>query len=87
MCLPARNEATTIGPILEHLAPLVELELIDQIVVVDNSTDGTGDIARSLGAEVHDQERLLPEFGPVLGKGDAMWRALARAARRNHLLS
>jgi glucosyl-3-phosphoglycerate synthase len=76
VCLPARNEATTIGPILEHLAPLVELKLIDQIVVVDKSTDGTGDIARSLGAEVHDQELLIPEFGPVLGKGDAMWRAL-----------
>ena len=29
-----------------------------------------------MGAEVHDQESLLPEFGPVLGKGDAMWRAL-----------
>jgi glucosyl-3-phosphoglycerate synthase len=76
VCLPARNEAATIGPILEQLAPLVELEVIDQIVVVDNSTDGTGDIARSLGAEVHDQELLIPEFGPVLGKGDAMWRAL-----------
>jgi glucosyl-3-phosphoglycerate synthase len=76
VCLPARNEAATIGPILEQLAPLVELGLIDQIVVVDHSTDGTGDLARSLGAEVHDQELLMPEFGPVLGKGDAMWRAL-----------
>ncbi len=76
VCLPARNEAATIGPILEQLVPLVELEVIDQIVVVDNSSDGTGEIARSLGAEVHDQELLMPEFGPVLGKGDAMWRAL-----------
>jgi glucosyl-3-phosphoglycerate synthase len=25
---------------------------------------------------VHDQEQLRPELGPVLGKGDAMWRAL-----------
>ena len=25
---------------------------------------------------MHDQETLLPELGPVLGKGDAMWRAL-----------
>ncbi len=29
-----------------------------------------------MGAEVHDQEHLAPELGPVLGKGDAMWRAL-----------
>src|SRR5436305_2888220 len=76
ICLPARNEAATIAPILAQLVPLTERGVIDQIVVVDNSTDGTGDIARSLGAEVHDQEKLMPRFGPVLGKGDAMWRAL-----------
>ncbi len=45
-------------------------------MVVDHSSDGTARIARELGVEVHDQEELLPEFGPVLGKGDAMWRAL-----------
>lgn len=76
VCLPARNETATIGPILQELAPLAELGVIDQIAVVDNSTDGTGEIARSLGAEVYDQELLRPELGPVLGKGDAMWRAL-----------
>jgi glucosyl-3-phosphoglycerate synthase len=76
VCLPARNEAPTIGPILQQLMPLREAGVIDQIVVVDNSTDGTAEIARGLGAEVHDQEQLLPELGPVLGKGDAMWRSL-----------
>src|SRR6185312_11768514 len=77
VCLPARNEARTIGRILEQLTPLRELEIIDQVVVVDHSTDGTGEIASRYGAEVHDQESLLPEHGPVLGKGDAMWRGLA----------
>jgi glucosyl-3-phosphoglycerate synthase len=76
VCLPARNEERTIGPILEHLLPLVELGVADQVVVVDHSSDGTAEIARRLGAEVHDQEQLMPELGPVLGKGDAMWRAL-----------
>jgi glucosyl-3-phosphoglycerate synthase len=76
VCLPARNEAATIAQILSHLVPLTEQGVIDQIVVVDHSTDGTAEIARSLGAEVHDQEELMPEFGPVLGKGDAMWRSL-----------
>ena len=76
VCLPARNEARTIGGILEQLMPLVELGVVDQVLVVDNSSDGTGEIARGLGAEVRDQEELMPEFGPVLGKGDAMWRAL-----------
>jgi glucosyl-3-phosphoglycerate synthase len=78
VCLPARNEAATIGPILEQLNPLVDLGVIDQIVVVNHSTDRTGEIAQELGAEVYDQEVLMPEFGPVLGKGDAMWRALRK---------
>jgi glucosyl-3-phosphoglycerate synthase len=76
ICLPARNEARTIGPILEQLLPLRELGVVDQIAVLDHSTDGTGEIARRLGAEVHDQQELMPELGAVLGKGDAMWRAL-----------
>jgi glucosyl-3-phosphoglycerate synthase len=76
VCLPARNEARTIGPILEQLIPLRDRGVLDQIVVVDRSSDGTAQIARRLGAEVHDQDELMPEFGPVLGKGDAMWRAL-----------
>ena len=77
LCLPARNEARTIGRILEQLTPLLQLGVIDQLVVVDNSTDGTAEIARGWGAEVHDQEQLMPGLGPVLGKGDAMWRALS----------
>jgi glucosyl-3-phosphoglycerate synthase len=76
LCLPARNEARTIGPILEALLPLQDAGVVDQVVVVDHSTDGTADIARRLGAEVHAQEALSPELGPVLGKGDAMWRSL-----------
>jgi len=30
------------------------------------------------GVEVWPEEPLLPEFGPVLGKGDALWRALSK---------
>jgi glucosyl-3-phosphoglycerate synthase len=77
VCLPARNEARTIGPILSELIPLRDRGVLDQIVVVDRSSDGTAEIARKLGAEVHDQDELMPELGPVLGKGDAMWRALS----------
>jgi glucosyl-3-phosphoglycerate synthase len=77
ICLPARDEERTIGAILERLEPLRELGLIDQIVVVDDSSDRTAAIARAHGVEVHPQGALRPELGPVLGKGDAMWRALA----------
>ena len=76
VCLPARNEAATIGAIVDALMPLVDAGAIDQVVVLDDSTDGTGEIAAARGAEVHDQSALRPECGPVHGKGDAMWRGL-----------
>jgi glucosyl-3-phosphoglycerate synthase len=77
VCVPARDEAATITGIVEPLVRLRERGVIDQVAVVDASRDGTGDIARRAGAEVYDQSALMPEFGPVLGKGDAMWRALS----------
>jgi glucosyl-3-phosphoglycerate synthase len=77
VCLPARDEERTIGSIVAALMPLVERGTIDQVVVVDDSSDGTGEIASRLGAEVHRQSDLHPELGPVQGKGDAMWRSLS----------
>jgi glucosyl-3-phosphoglycerate synthase len=77
VCLPARNEESTIGAIIRELIPLRDAGAIDQIVVVDASSDATARIANALGAEVHIQDHLRPELGPALGKGDAMWRSLA----------
>jgi glucosyl-3-phosphoglycerate synthase len=77
VCVPARDEAATIASVVEPLVRLRAAGVVDQIVVVDASSDGTGDIAARLGAEVHSQGDLMPQFGPVLGKGDAMWRALS----------
>jgi glucosyl-3-phosphoglycerate synthase len=76
VCLPARDEQDTIGPILADLMPLLGLGVVDEVVVLDESEDATGDIARRMGATVHRQSALCPELGPVQGKGDAMWRAL-----------
>jgi glucosyl-3-phosphoglycerate synthase len=76
--LPTREVADTIGRIVDRLQSLDGL--IDQILVIDAaSRDRTAEIAASLGAEVHQESELLPEFGQALGKGDAMWRALAVA--------
>lgn len=77
--LPAREVADTIGPILESLRTLDDV--IDQVLVIDAaSKDGTAALAAELGAEVHQESELLPEFGPARGKGDAMWRALSVAS-------
>jgi glucosyl-3-phosphoglycerate synthase len=81
LILPAREVAGTIGPILDTVARLNERTgLVDQVLVIDaDSADGTADIARAHGAEVHSENELLPEYGPAQGKGDAMWRALSVA--------
>jgi glucosyl-3-phosphoglycerate synthase len=75
--VPARDEAQTIASVVGPLLELRAHGALDQVVVVDASHDGTGEIAARLGAEVYAQAELLPSFGPVLGKGDAMWRSLS----------
>jgi glucosyl-3-phosphoglycerate synthase len=78
VCLPARECAGTVGDIVGVLAQLRRAGAIDEIVVVDAaSPDGTGEVARRAGATVWQEAELMPSFGPVLGKGDAMWRALS----------
>jgi glucosyl-3-phosphoglycerate synthase len=78
ICLPARDCAATVGEIVAALVPLVAAGVIDEIVVIDaSSADGTAAIAERAGATVYQEAELLPQFGPVLGKGDAMWRALS----------
>lgn len=76
VCLPARNEVRTIGSIVKQLTPLVGAGVIDEVVVLDDSADGTGEVASAAGATVYEQSKLCPELGPVIGKGDALWRAL-----------
>ena len=76
--LPAREVADTVGSIVERILALDGL--VDQVLVVDaDSEDGSGDVARAAGADVRSQRSLRAEYGEVLGKGDAMWRALAAA--------
>ncbi len=79
VCLPARECAGTVGEIVEALQPLRAAGTIDRIVVLDAaSPDGTAEVAERAGAEVWQEAELLPSFGAVQGKGDAMWRALSR---------
>ncbi len=78
VCLPARECAETVGEIVAALAALREAGAIDEVAVVDAaSADGTAAVAARAGATVWQEAELMPAFGPVLGKGDAMWRALS----------
>lgn len=78
--LPARNEAATVGSIVSALrTELVDrVPLIDELVVVDShSTDTTAQVARAAGAHVVAQGEVLPGWGDLPGKGEALWKSLA----------
>ncbi|MFT4035000.1 MAG: glycosyltransferase [Patulibacter sp.] len=73
--VPTLNEAATIGRTVAALVALRRAGVLDRVLVADASTDDTPRIAERAGAEVVRQRDLHTDLGPVLGKGDAMWRA------------
>jgi glucosyl-3-phosphoglycerate synthase len=78
--LPALNEQATVGPIVTAIRrELVDrAPLVDELVLMDSgSTDGTAAIATAAGARVVRREEVLPEFEPLPGKGEVLWRSLA----------
>jgi glucosyl-3-phosphoglycerate synthase len=80
--IPTKECAATIAGVLRHtVGPLARAGAVDDVLVVDAaSADETAEIARVWGARVLQQDEVLPEFGPALGKGDAMWRAVHATA-------
>ena len=80
LCIPARDEAATIGRIVEtaHRLLVESVPLLDEILVVDDhSKDDTGGVAAAAGARVVHSADVLPDAGPGSGKGDAIWKSLA----------
>ena len=82
VCLPARDEAATVGAIVECVNQrLVRgCGLVDEIIVIDDhSSDATAKVAAAAGARVIAAADVLPEHGDGHGKGAAMWKSLAEA--------
>lgn len=77
VCIPARNEATTVGgvvgPIVADLTrPGGGLALVDEVLVIDDgSSDDTGEVAKAAGARV-----VRSGAEARGGKGQAMRLAL-----------
>ncbi len=68
--LPARNEAATVGEIVQAVLTAHGDGLIDEVLVVDSaSSDTTAEVAARAGA------RVVAADAP--GKGEAMWQGVA----------
>lgn len=81
--LPALNEQDTVGGIVSAIRRLMDgpTRLVDELVVLDSgSTDRTAEVAAAAGADVRHRDEVLPHVPAVLGKGEAMWRAVAATA-------
>ncbi|MCU1497375.1 MAG: hypothetical protein JWM47_1328, partial [Acidimicrobiales bacterium] len=79
VCLPARDEASTVGAVVEAIRAALTgaADLVDEIVVVDDhSTDTTAAVAAAAGARVVDASSVLTDHGQGHGKGEALWKSL-----------
>lgn len=79
VCLPARDEAATVGTIVGAIRRLLvdEVPLVDELIVIDDhSTDATAEQAAAAGAEVISAAEVLGAVVAGPGKGEALWRSL-----------
>lgn len=84
VCLPARDEAATVGPIVDSIVSHFgrradgSESLVDEVIVMDDrSTDATAAVAAAAGATVIPVADVLPEAGAGSGKGNALWKSVA----------
>jgi glucosyl-3-phosphoglycerate synthase len=78
LVVPAYDEAEGIVRTAGAGVRLRDQGVLDQVVVVDGgSLDDTAALAAKAGADVVEAATVRPDVGPVLGKGDSLWRSLA----------
>lgn len=79
VCLPARNEEATVGPIVDAIVEhLIGPGLVDELLVLDDgSSDDTALVAKEAGAEVVSVSSILTEQSLGKGKGNVLWRSIA----------
>lgn len=79
VCLPCRDEAATIGPLVSVIrAELIDkVGLVDELIVLDDrSTDDTARVAGHAGARVVPIDDVHEVHGEGHGKGNALWATL-----------
>ena len=77
VCIPCRNEAQTVGDLIRMIEPVLVGTLVDELIVLDDdSTDGTGEIAAEAGATVIPVDYIHFFHGAAKGKGNALWASL-----------
>jgi len=79
VCLPARNEEATVGPIVEVVREelMDKVGLVDELIVMDDhSTDRTAEVAEAAGATVVACADVLSHLGDEPGKGETLWKSL-----------
>ena len=83
VCIPARNEAATIGAIvaaIDTYFAAITPPIVDELIVFDDgSIDATAEIASAAGAIVVDVATVLPECGEGSGKGNVLWKSVAQS--------
>jgi glucosyl-3-phosphoglycerate synthase len=75
LLIPALNEEQGISRTARVAREAIDSGVVHSAYVLDGgSTDHTADVARDVGIQVLDVPSLSPELGPVLGKGDSLFR-------------
>jgi glucosyl-3-phosphoglycerate synthase len=74
--IPMRGKGRGTTALLTALEPLAKARLVDEKIVLCPERE---EAHLANGAKVYRDEDLMPDYGPVRGYGDALWRGLSVA--------